>query len=517
MIDALLIYPRLGNMDALVTDIPLSVIYAAADSLKRGFTVKVVDLRIHDGDWRDVLKPYFAEGVRLCGISVMTGRPLVNAREVSLFVREVAPETRVVWGGPHPTVVPETIEEPFVDYLIRGYGSEPLADLLDHLTGGREDVAGIAGLSFKQADGTPVHVPRPTTFETLSYRDIPYQLIDVNHPRYVRAYNGRRMFPIFTSIGCPYSCNFCVSPAIYREINGAKWRPLAEDDILDHIEHVVTTYGAKHIVFLDDTSFPKIERMRVLFQKIIDRGIHISIEFRGARINELDKMDDDFLNLMIRAGARVLMVGVESGSDRILKRFQKGITREQVIRVNRKLARFPQLICMYNMLYGAPGETYADLVETKDLLLRILKDNPSAYVGSGGDWKPIPGTRLTEIARTDFNYKVPRTLDEWIEIDSSDAKKKIRHPWYTDAQDNMIKVLQVATFVIDNKFIKETADNRDLAFMLLRGFARIYRPIAYFRLRFNVCVLPIEYDLVRLASWLMARLRTAPSAGSPPC
>ncbi len=505
MIDALLIYPRLGNMDTLVADIPLSVVYAAADSVKRGYTVKVVDLRIHDGDWREVLAPYIAEGVRLCGISVMTGRPLVNAREVSLFMREASPDTRIVWGGPHPTVVPETIEEPFIDYLIRGYGSEPLADLLDFLTGKRSSAEAIAGLSFKEPQGGVVHIPRPTTFETLSYRDIPYQLIEMNHPRYVRRYNGQRVFPIFTSIGCPYSCNFCVSPAIYREINGAKWRPLDEDEIINHIEHIVTTYGAEHIVFLDDTSFPKIERMRSLFQKIIDRGLHISMEFRGARINELDKMDDAFLELMIRAGGRVLMVGVESGSDRILKKFQKGITREQVVRVNRKLARFPQIVCMYNMLYGAPGETYQDLIETKDLMLEILADNPSAYVGAGSDWKPIPGTRLTEIAQAEYGYSVPRTLDGWIGIDSSDADQKIRYGWYTDAQDNMIKILQVAAFVIDNKFIKETQTNTDTAFRILRSFARIYRSIAMFRLKHNFCWFPIEYDLVRLAGRIMAR------------
>lgn len=235
MIDALLIYPRLGTMDALVTDIPLSLIYAASDSVKRGYAVKVVDLRIEREDWREVLAPYLQQGVKLVGISVMTGRPLVNSRDISQFVREVAPKTKIIWGGPHPTVVPDTIKETYIDYLGRGYGSELLASLLDLLSGKRDDME-IPGLSYKQADGTPVHIPRPSTFETLSYKDLPYQLIDVNHPGYVRSYNNQRIFPIFTSIGCPYKCNFCVSPAVYREINGAKWRPLENEEVINHIE-----------------------------------------------------------------------------------------------------------------------------------------------------------------------------------------------------------------------------------------------------------------------------------------
>ncbi|BAE48921.1 hypothetical protein amb0117 [Paramagnetospirillum magneticum AMB-1] len=231
------------------------------------------------------------------------------------------------------------------------------------------------------------------------------------------------------------------------------------------------------------------------------------MEFRGARINELAKMDDDFLDLMCRAGGRVLMVGVESGSDRILQKFQKGITRAQVIEVNRKLARFPQLVCMYNMLYGAPGETYEDLLETKNLILQLMNENPSAYVGAGGDWKPIPGTQLVEIAKQEFGFKEPSTIDEWIEIDTSDATEKIRHPWYTDRQDNLIRVLQAGVFVIDRKFIKESAKNKTLVYRVIRTLARIYRPFAMARLNHDIYWLPIEYDLMRIAGRVVASLK----------
>lgn len=500
MIDVLLIYPRLGTFDTLVTDFPLSLIYAAAESVKRGYDVRVLDLRVVEGDWRAELDSYLRQGVRLVGVSVMTGRPLLNAREVSQHVRAASPETRIVWGGPHATMVENTIEEPFIDFMVRGYGSTPLAELLDALTGRREGWDGIPGLSYKPAKGGPVHIPRPAEFETIPFRQIPYHLIDVHHPRYVRSYNKKKMFPIFTSVGCPYKCNFCMSPAMYEDIAGAKWRSFEEDEILAHIEYIVETFGARHILFLDDTSFPSIKRMRSLFEGIIARGLDITMEFRGARINELDKMDDDFLNLMVRAGTRVLMVGVESGSDRILAKFQKGITREQVLRVNRKLAHYPQIVCMYNMLYGAPGETYEDLVATKDLVLQILKDNPAAYVGSGGDWKPIPGAKLVEIAQQELGYVPPKTFDEWIQIDSSDAEEKIRHPWYTDRIDNMIRILQVCSLIIDDKIVKESKGNWNPVFVVIRILARLYKPVGMFRLRFNVYSLPLEYNLLRMAA-----------------
>lgn len=506
MIDALLVYPRLGSMDSMVVDLPLSVIYAASDSVKRGYRVELLDLRLHSGDWRPLLDKYLAEGVRLFGVSVMTGRPLVNAREITTYVRERSPTTKTVWGGPHVTVLPETLEEPYLDYLVRGYGSAALADLIAAVRG-EGGLSHIQGLSYHDDAGQSIHSPRATEFENIHYLDIPYQLIDVNAPGYMRTYSTHRMFPIFTSIGCPYQCSFCVHPAIYKVINGKKWKPLPEEDVIDHIEFVKEKYQANHIVFIDDTSFPRLDRMKSLFERLIERRTNVTLEFRGARINEIEKMDDEFIDLMIRAGGRVLLAGVESGSNKILRSFQKGITREQVIAANRKLARYPQLTVHYNFIYGTPGETYEDLLETKKLVEQILRDNPQAYFGFGGDWKPIPGTKMLEIAETEFGYRAPKTLEEWVQIDSADAEKKISHNWYSRQQDDLIKLMQVACWVIDDKLIKESKGNNSPLMILIRTMARLYKPIAQFRFKFNFHSFMIEHDMFLLAMRILPRLR----------
>ncbi|MBW1712921.1 MAG: B12-binding domain-containing radical SAM protein [Deltaproteobacteria bacterium] len=497
MIDALLIYPRLGSMDTMVADPPLSIIYAAADSVKEGFEVKALDLRTVDGDWRQVLKAYLDQGVLLAGVSVMTGSPLRHAREISLYIKDNYPQTKLVWGGPHVTVLPETIGQKYLDFVIRGYGSKALAALIGSLKSQTNDYSAIAGLSYKQ-DGQAVHNDRSPAHEPIFYKDLPYDLLPLDSPKYSRSYSGEQMFPMFTCIGCPYQCSFCVHPTVYKVINGPKWLPFPDGEVIGHMEHLIDRYGAKHICFIDDTSFPDLERMRRIFKLIIDRGIKVTLEFRGARVNEIDRMDDDFLELMVQAGGRVLMVGVESASDRILKVMQKGITKEQTLRVNRKLARHPQLVPHYNFIYGAPGETYQDLVETKEVVLQLVKDNPQAYFGFGGDWKPIPGSKMLQVAREEYGFKPPQTIDDWIEMDSSDAKSKIYHPWYTPRHNNLIKLMQIASFVIDDGLIKETRANKALMFKTLRLLARLYKPLALFRLRHNLHQFLVEYSLYRL-------------------
>jgi radical SAM superfamily enzyme YgiQ (UPF0313 family) len=201
------------------------------------------------------------------------------------------------------------------------------------------------------------------------------------------------------------------------------------------------------------------------------------------------------------------MVGVESASDKVLKSMQKSITKEQILRVNRKLARHRDIIPYYNFIYGSPGETYEDLIETKDVVLQLLKDNPKAYFGFGSDWKPIPGSKMLITAEKQYNFIQPKTLDDWIEIDSSDSKTKIVHTWYTHRHNNLIKLMQIASFVIDDKIIRESSSNKTMPFRLLRVLSRIYKPIALFRLRFNFHYLLIEYDIWRLMVRIMPYLK----------
>ncbi|MBF0358692.1 MAG: B12-binding domain-containing radical SAM protein [Magnetococcales bacterium] len=506
MIDALLLYPRLGSMDSIIVELPLSIIYAAAESNRRGYKIKLIDLRRERPDWQKVIDPIIEQGVRLVGISVMTGMPLESARKISQHIKDKFPDTPVVWGGPHATVLPETIEETFIDILVRGDGSLTLANLIATLKTDQPDLSSIPGISYKDAEGTAVHNDRSNQFERIHYSDIPYHLLDVDSEDYQRVYKGgkQRLFPIFTTVGCPYKCTFCVSPAIYKEINGKKWLPDSVDDVIAHIEFLIARYSVTHLSIIDDTSFVNLKRMGEIFEKIVEKNIHVNLEFRGARINEIDKMDDDFLDLMVAAGGRVIMVGVESASDRILQKMQKGISKEQIIRINQKLARHPELIPHYNFLYGTPGEKYADLIETKEVVLQLLEDNKNAYFGVGSDWKPIPGSVMLEVAERDFNYVGPKTLDEWIEMDHFDGAEKIRHSWYSDRFNNMTKLMQLSAFVIDDKLIKESLGNNSLFFITVRLASKIYKPIAKFRMRYNLHQFMIEFYIYRAVVHLLS-------------
>lgn len=494
-LDILLVYPQLGSFDNILKDIPLSLIYAAAHSVKNQYNVKILDLRSHPHDWEQQLDLHLQKGCSLVGLSVMTGNPITTSLKISKYVKEKY-KIPVVWGGPHPTILPEqTLENDYIDFVIRDWGSVALFKLIEFLKGKSDDIKTIAGLGYKNDDQIILN-ENQDSFEMLHHEDLPYHLVDIDGSVYNRLNNGEIIFPIFTSMGCPYKCTFCISPSVYKKIKGKKWVTHEDSEVLNHIDHLLKRYQFSRIQIYDDDSFVDLNRMNKLLKGYIDRGFHkkLKLDFRGVRINELDKMDLEYLDLMVEANVELMAIGVESGSDEMLRQMKKGITREQIIRVNQKLAKYPSLKPHYNFFCGVPGETFESLIETKDLLIQLVKDNPNCYLGVGADWKPHPGSAMTDWAVRDYALKLPNNLIEWAAIDSFDAKK-IVHPWYTKQVNSMIKLLQIAGQLLDRKIIDH---RKSLGFTfgwLISIAALIYRPILSLRLKYNFSRYMIEYDI----------------------
>jgi len=507
-IDILLVYPRLGSQDTVLRDIPLSLLYAASHSVKNGFRVEILDCRLYPKQWKARLDALLKRGCSLVGLSVMTGYPIRTSLEISKYIRDTY-KIPVVWGGPHPTILPEqTLVNPHIDFIIRDWGSEPLFQLISFLKGRGPNLEDIVSLGFKR-NGNIILNPATCQFEILDYRSIPYHLVEIDAQHYNRLQGDQCIFPIYTAVGCPYKCAFCMSPSVYEKIKGKKWIPLPVDDVIGHIEYLLEKYRFDRLQIYDDDSFVDQERMRDFFTKYIARGFEekLYLDFRGVRINELDRMDDALLELMVKARVGIMAIGVESGSDETLTRMNKGITVEQILRVNRRLSRYPSMMPHYNILCGTPGETYEDLVRTKEVMVKLAKENPSCFIGSAADWKPYPGSMMTDKAVKEYGLKLPETLEEWARIDSLDAEK-IVHPWYTKKMDNYIRLLQIACLALDQKaeLVAFETRTRFSLLNLLSMITKFYRPILSFRLKYNISSLLIEYPLRTFLMKLIGRL-----------
>lgn len=498
----LLVYPKMGMTGVLVKHLPLSLLYASIDSIKYGFEIDLVDVRLSPQRWEAAIRAKMTPETLLVGVSVMTGDPIRSALDVSRWIRREYPTVKVVWGGPHVTFsVAETLSEPSIDYAIASYGSRSMAMLAEHICAGGRDSAQslshIPGLVFRD-DQRIVANPPVQGFEFADYRDIPYHLIEGDLNRYGQLDSSARIFPLYSVMGCPYHCAFCSSPAQYRRF-ARKYECLSPKEVADHITLVHCKYGATYIYFIDDDSFVKLDHVEAVIDEINRRGIKVGLGFRGARINEIKMMSDGYLAKLAAAGTNILHIGAESGSQRILDMMRKNCTVEDIVEVNRKLARHPEITAAYNWIVGLPGETMEDLHKTRDLVLRLIADNSRAIIFAPNKYRPLPGTELYSMAVAQ-GYARPTRLESWTDfkVEGEDF-----HPWVSQKAKRMINMMWATSYFIDDKLFKIGTGNT-LRFRVLRLVARFYAPIARWRYRHSITALLLEYQLFR---WIASRYR----------
>jgi radical SAM superfamily enzyme YgiQ (UPF0313 family) len=475
----------------------LSLIYAAAESRRRGHRIRIIDQRLSSGNWNSVLDGVVADRPKVVGFSVMTGHPITHALESSRYLKKRAPEIRIIWGGIHPTIQPEsTLSDPAIDMLVMGDGNIPLAELLDELARPTPRLERIQGLAFKSPDGRMTFNPVDYMHRFIPYEELPYDLVDV--PRYGRFGNDERTFTIFTSFGCPHRCTFCYSPILYRKRKPGRWVPYEIDQVLAHLRILKEKFHVTYLSVADEDFFVDLGRCRELFKLVADSGLRFNWGFRGTRIDELDRMDDGFLALLAEIGATHLHIGVESGSPRMLELMKKDITLEQIHAVADKLARHPRLLPTYNFFLGAPTETAADRRATGDLIHRLATGNPSAVISTVGQYVPYPGAELFDLAIKE-GLRPPTNLEEWSRIDTHFTDHPL--PWLDRRAQSEVRAVQMAALFCDRKL--QTELGRGPLNALIKAAALALRPVARWRLRAHAYGFPFEYYLVRFGTRLI--------------
>lgn len=477
--EIVMVQPKTSLTGSFIRMLPIGLLYASSKVVKEGFPVHILDARIASYFWKNDLARLINERTIIVGITVMSGISIKESINISRYVKSKWPNIIIVWGGPHPTFSPEDIlQEKSVDFVIRGYGSDPFYQLVLFLTGTEKTLPlnKIKGLSWRDNKGIFHNNEVSNSFEFIYYKDIPYDLIkNLNDYKHI---DGERVFPMYSVMGCPYKCTFCSSPAQYAKF-GKRWNPYPIQEIIDHIKMVKEKYGATFIYFIDDDSFVDLKHVENIIDEINHTGLKIKLGFRGARVNEVAKMSDEFIEKLVDAGTDTMHIGIESGSDRILKLTKKNTTVEQIIVMNQKLSLHPEIKIFYNFIAGFPTETLEETKMTRDLILRLIADNPSCCIIPLNKPRPLPGTELYDLA-VHYGYKGPETLQEWekYDVESSDY-----HPvWLSYDHDKFIRMMFLCMYFIDDKLFL-LSDDSSIKYNLLKILALLYKPVALFRFK----------------------------------
>lgn len=389
----------------------IGVAYLAAVAEKNNYEVKVIDSLICGYDVKQTINAAVKENPFLVGVSANTHNRFNAVDVINGIKNNNAGKIFTVAGGPHftPTAKDALLNIPSLDFVVRNEGEITFIELINQLVKDRiinpENLKKINGLTFRNGQQI-ISNPDRDFIENLD--DLPspaWHLFDMD--KYDARLEGmakHRTVGIMSSRGCPHDCIFCVNSAFWKKI----FRRHSPKRFIDEVEYLYKNYGFRAFDFWDDTMTIFRPHIEEICRLIIERNLEIKWYSRA----RVDTVDFELLSLMKKAGCESISFGVESGSERIIKKINKKITLEQV-RGIAKICKELDLNTKFFFVYSLPSENEDDLKLTLNLMeeLRSYSFKFHCYAGIA---RIYPGTNLEAIAKKEM--KIPNDFNWYKKI-----------------------------------------------------------------------------------------------------
>ena len=406
MIDVLLINPyqrkgtSIGSYRDKIKFPVLSLLHLASYLEKERFTVEILDLNIKLLKNKNILRVIKEKDPLVIGIT-STIASIYEAYRLAKLIKSKF-NIPLVIGGPHATFSDEEIlNESNFDIVVRGEGEEILNEIVKTIKGehGLDDIKGI---SYKK-DGKII---KNKSREFIA--DLDKMPFAARHLVPLEKYETHA-FTIITSRGCPFGCTFCQVSGK----DGLKWRHRSAANIIEEIKQVIRNHpnvkkvsgpeGKRPMVFfVDDNFMVSIKRVEEICNMIIEEGIKIYWD-ANARVDTIANISENILDLLKKSGCLHIFLGVESGSEKILKSFNKQIKKKDILKSAERLKK-KGIYFTGSFILGYIDETITDLNAT----LQFAKKMDPTIVAFR-ILIPLPGTKIyekyvREDLIMDFNY-----------------------------------------------------------------------------------------------------------------
>lgn len=316
--------------------------------------------------FEDLLEPVLAARPDLVGFSILYQQQVIFAALLAKLIKKRS-KAKVVAGGAAISVmtapekllttrlqqekadVSEILFKEVFDYLIPGEGELGLYYLCQ--VENSADLANVPNLIYFSGNNLRINPPAMAETDILPYPDFSHFKLD----KYL---TPEPVLPLMTSRGCPWGkCTFCTHYHTY-----IRYCTRRIEDCVAEIKFLQKQYGCSLFYFYDEMIPP--QRFQKLAEQIIDEGLEI---YYGAYAKPVEKFDPGLCKLIQRSGCRVLQLGVETASQRILDLMSKGTSIHEVEKVLMNSTQAG----MYNLifiLFGFPSETAEEFKQTLNFI-----------------------------------------------------------------------------------------------------------------------------------------------------
>ncbi len=376
------------NSRLRATTLPLGMGYVGQAAREAGHEVSLIDARLRRLSPEAAAKEAAELRPDVMGISAIHFEKR-GAVDLARALRKTAGDAPILLGGPLVSTSGEDLaRDGTVDGAIIGEGETALLSYLEALGAG--DLESVPSLIFKR--GGDIRKNERADFIADVDRLVPaWDLIDPT--RYWSLFGrntqnllrrSQRSATIFTSRGCPFGCIYC------HNVFGKGFRARSPEAVMEEIERLVKDFGVRELEIVDDAFNVKLDRAKEIARSIIRSGLGLHISFsNGLRA---DRMDEELIDLLKRAGTYRINYAVETASPRLQKSIHKNLDLDKTQRIIEYTAGKGIFILGYFML-GFPTETESEMLMTVDYALASKCHAAGIFYVN-----PFPGTPLAELS-----------------------------------------------------------------------------------------------------------------------
>ncbi|MBU4374408.1 MAG: B12-binding domain-containing radical SAM protein [Euryarchaeota archaeon] len=389
------VYGKLGSSISGIEP-PLWCGLIAGFIREKGYSVKIIDAEAENQSPEETAHRIAEYNPLLAAIIVLGSNPsaastpkMTSAGETLTVLKKISPQIKTLLGGLHPSALPErTLMEEDVDFVCQGEGFYTILQLLDLLKEEENpEEYKINGLWYIKDNMVMSNPPAPPV---KNLDEIPFAAWDLLPMDMYRAHNWHcfdhidergHYAVIYTSLGCPFKCNYCNIHALYGK-SGIRFR--SPEKVIEEIDFLVKNYKIKNIKILDELFVLKEDRVMRICDLIIQRGYKLNI-WAYARV---DTVNENLMKKMKKAGINWVAFGIESAS----KNVREGVTKrfsQDMIKKAIEITRAEDVYIMGNFIFGLPDDNMETMQETLDLAKELNLEYINFYTAMA-----YPGSQL---------------------------------------------------------------------------------------------------------------------------
>lgn len=284
-------------------------------------------------------------------------------------IKEIAPGKKIIFGGPFVSsssyIRERLTKSKDIDFIIIGEGERLLLRLLNSIKKNR-----LKRKEFKIREAIK------SELIDLNKEPIPdFKWIPINKYQL-------RFIPYMPTRGCPYKCTFCFDQLFWKN-----YRTKTPKKILNDLKKLKEKYKQKNFSF---TASSLINADKKKLEELCDLIIKNKLKIKWVATARCKNLDRIILKKMKNAGCRLLIYGIESGSQKILNDIKKGYKikeLEDILKLTNELG----IKVKTTFMVGYPTETWSDFYKTIKFL---YKNRKLIDLVSSTPACPIEGTEL---------------------------------------------------------------------------------------------------------------------------